>query len=146
MEKAPGAWYTWRVLITQQKITEIVRTDLDYVVQGFHAHAGAQNNTQLGSDTAPINESTDQPCKDIYIRVVTRNIRGLADNLPALVRCRSDINLIQEVDLLEYRVGELRASAMQAGYQLFFGDTVQLGTDSNSAHGRRVAIAIKNQY
>ena len=80
------------------------------------------------------------------IRIVTRNIRGLADNLPALLRCRSDVYLIQEVDFIEYQVNEFKALAMQAGYQLIFGEPTQLGADASAAHGRRTAIAVKTEY
>ena len=152
----PDAWCTWRVLITQQDWQDITADDLQFVLHRFRA----LNSSAFHHDTDDIPPAPAQPTTattttthaptsnptDTNVRIVTRNIRGLADNLPALLRCRSDIYLVQEVDLIEFRVNELKADAMLAGYQLFFGEPTQLGADAASVYGRRTAIAVKSDY
>ena len=129
-DPAPDAWCTWRVLVTQRHLQDISHKELDFVLQELSANdihdsepAGAVVNAltapeddEEGPTTTPTTHTPTSNLTATTVRIVTGNIRGLADNLPALLRCRSDVYLMQGVDLIEFKVNELKALAMQAGY------------------------------
>ena len=126
-EPAHDAWCTWRVLVTQRGFQNIDDADSDYVLMRFRSQelvdadsddpASPTAEAQQLAEAMPIPPAAPATTTDTNLTIVTRNIRGLADNLPALFRCRSDMYLIQEVDLIEHRVNEMKAAAAQAGYQ-----------------------------
>ena len=86
---APSAWFTWRRLITQEGLSRIPKDDLDYVLQKFREHE--EHSVAALTEANKPSSTNSTTTTDTNIRIVTRNIRGIADNLSALLRCRSDI-------------------------------------------------------
>ena len=49
---------------------------------------------------------------------------------------------MQEADLDDRHILQIKGQAKQAGYQAFFGDTISLSLDGKSSNGRRVCILV----
>ena len=78
-----------------------------------------------------------------YIRIITRNIRGIYSHLANVVRTGADVICLQEVDLPEADRADFTAQARVAGYNIYFGEAVPLTKDAAGTFGRRTAIMVK---
>ena len=77
--------------------------------------------------------------------ILSRNIRGLYANMASAIRSNADIICLQEADMDERHVPEIKALAHSAGYQIFFGAPTALSLDGKSNSGRRIAILVKGK-
>ena len=76
-------------------------------------------------------------------RFESHNIRGLAQKLHTLLGTNVDLYALQETDVAEYDIGRLCVAAVDKGYQLLFGDTVNMAKVGGVRMGRRTALLCK---
>ena len=73
---------------------------------------------------------------------MSRNIRSLYANLPAALRNGGEVTCLEETDLDDRHIAQIKGQAKEAGYQTFYGDSVSLSLDGRSSNGRRVCILV----
>ena len=95
--------------------------------------------TQPGPSGGDGSSHTEQ-----MLHIVSRNIRGLFHNLANTIRTRADVICLQEVDINEADVADMRAQAAVAGYTIYFASKAQLTKDGAGPWGRRAAIMVKS--
>jgi exonuclease III len=92
--------------------------------QGIHPHPGPH----------------DRDCNRVTL--ICRNIRSLNSNLIAGLSSDADFIGLQEVDLAAHNVNDIKEQARTAGYDVHFGNTVQIVKDG-AEFGKRVAVCVK---